>query len=425
MSFKYTPFSRKQLQLLTWWTENSPYFSYNGVIAEGAVRAGKTLVMSLSFVFWAMNRGNGLQYAICGKTVGSLERNVISALIECLLLRKYIVHRRGNRIIVSNGKVTNTFFLFGGKDERSQDLIQGITLAGVLLDEVALMPRSFVEQALARCSVAGSKYWFNCNPEGPMHWFYQEHVLMADEKKYIRIHFDLEDNPSLDESTILRYKTMFSGVFYRRFILGEWVAASGVIYDCFTEEKNTYTDDMDIPWQVRESYVTPWYSCDYGTFNPFVLLEGYYFQGTLYITNEWQYDGRKALRQKSDIEYVDDFKNFKKDRYKACIIDPSASSFIAAMSRNGEKPVKANNDVFPGISKVYQMMQSGRIKINKRNCSGLIKELGMYIWNEKNALMHGKEEPVKQYDHFCDALRYLVMKVVMDFDAFGVDVHGH
>lgn len=418
MSFKYKPFSRKQLQLLTWWTENSPYFSYNGIIAEGAVRAGKTIVMSLSFVFWAMNRGSGYQYALCGKTVGSLERNVINTLVECLLLRGYIVRRREGKIIVSNGKNINYFFLFGGKDERSQDLIQGITLAGVLLDEVALMPRSFVEQALARCSVDGSKYWFNCNPEGPMHWFYQEHVLLAEERKYVRIHFDLEDNPSLTKATIERYKMMFTGVFYRRFILGEWVAASGVIYDCFTEEKNTYDNDMDIPWQVRESYVAPWYGCDYGTFNPFVLLEGHYYNGILYITNEFGYDGRKSRRQKTDVEYVEDFKNFKKDRYKACVIDPSASSFIAAMNRNGEKTYKADNEVYAGIRKVYQLLNTGRILINRKKCTGLIKELGMYIWNEKRGLEYGKEEPVKQNDHYCDALRYLANAVFRDYDVF-------
>ena len=419
MAFKYKAFSEKQLKLLTWWADSSPFSAFNGVIAEGAVRAGKTIIMGISFIVWAMNRGNKIQYALCGKTVGSVDRNLITPLIECLVMRGYKVSRRDNKITINNGKNINYFFVFGGRDERSQDLIQGITLGGVLLDEVALMPRSFVEQALARCSVEGSKYWFNCNPEGPNHWFYQEHILKAKENKYVRIHFDLEDNPSLTRETIERYKTMFAGVFYRRFILGEWVAADGLIYDCFDSERNVYKmGDQSIPWQVRENYIAPWYSCDYGTYNPFVLLEGYYFNGVLYIENSYGYDGRKSRRQKSDIEYVNDFKAFKKENYRACIIDPSASSFIAAMTRNGERTFKADNDVYPGIMKVYRMLREGRIKINKDNCDGLIRELGMYSWDDKKALVGGREEPVKQNDHYCDALRYLVMAVVRDFDSF-------
>ncbi|MEI3141574.1 MAG: terminase family protein [Lawsonibacter sp.] len=129
----------------------------------------------------------------------------------------------------------NTFYLFGGKDEGSAALIQGLTLAGALLDEVALMPRSFVEQAAARCSVSGSRLWFSCNPESPAHWFYQEWILKAEEKGVLRIPFSMEDNPGLSPQMLERYRTMFQGTFYRRFVLGEWVAAEGLVYDFFDE----------------------------------------------------------------------------------------------------------------------------------------------------------------------------------------------
>ena len=420
MGFKYTTFSKKQLQLMTWWVPNSPHKNKVGVIAEGAVRSGKTLVCSISFVFWGMQKGSGLQFAICGKTIGSLERNLINQLIECVRLRGYRVSRRENCLTISDGKNTNRFYLFGGRDERSQDLVQGITLAGCLLDEVALMPRSFVEQVLARCSVDGSKYWFNCNPEGPNHWFYQEHVLQSDEKGYLRIHFNLEDNPSLTEEVISRYHRMFTGVFYRRFILGEWTAASGVIYDCFTYDNNTYQiGDKQIPWQIREGNVMPFYGCDYGTYNPCVFLEAYYFRGVLYIENEYQYDGRRSMRQKTDLEYTRDFQIFRKDHYRAIIVDPSASSFITSLVKNGEKVMKAKNEVYPGIQKTYRMLNEGAIKINKDKCPGLIKEIGMYIWNQKRADTLGKEDPVKANDHFCDALRYIVSTIVPDYQSFG------
>ena len=418
MSFKYTTFSRKQLQLLTWWTQKSPHKNKVGVIGEGAVRSGKTLMMSLSFVFWSMQKGSGINYALCGKTIGSLERNLVKQLLDCIRLRGYRYKRKENCITISNGSNTNYYYLFGGRDERSQDLIQGITLGGVLLDEVALMPRSFVEQSLARCSVTGSKFWFNCNPEGPNHWFYQEHVLRSNELGYVRIHFNLEDNPSLDEDTIERYHRMFTGVFYKRFILGEWVAASGVIYDCITD-KNFYDNKYEgIPWQLKEGNTTPWYSCDYGTFNPTVFLEGFYISGVLYIENEYYYDGRKMLKQKTDMEYVNDFKGFRKERYKSIIVDPSASSFITSLVYNNELVKKANNDVIPGIQKTYRMFSAEKIRINKDNCPNLVKELGMYIWNEKRADSVGLDEPVKAFDHTCDALRYMVQTVIPDFYTF-------
>lgn len=171
--FHFQPFSRKQRKVLNWWTETSPVKDYDGIIADGAIRSGKTVSMSLSFVLWAMSTFNGQNFAMCGKTIGSFRRNVLFWLKLMLKSRGYRVtdHRADNLVIVSRGSVENNFYIFGGKDERSQDLIQGITLAGVFFDEVALMPESFVNQATGRCSVDSSKYWFNCNPDGPYHWF--------------------------------------------------------------------------------------------------------------------------------------------------------------------------------------------------------------------------------------------------------------
>ena len=147
--FHFQPFSRKQRQVLNWWTEESPVKDCDGIIADGAIRSGKTVSMSLSFVLWAMSSFQGQNFAMCGKTIGSFRRNVLFWLKLMLKSRGYRVsdHRSDNLVVISKGDVENYFYIFGGKDERSQDLIQGITLAGVFFDEVALMPESFVNQA--------------------------------------------------------------------------------------------------------------------------------------------------------------------------------------------------------------------------------------------------------------------------------------
>lgn len=240
--FKFSPFSIKQKMVLEWWMEGSPYKDKDGIIADGSIRSGKTTVMSFSFVMWAMENFEDENFAMCGKTIQSLRRNVIQQLKKVLKSRKYAVeeHRSENYIVVRNGEIENTFYLFGGKDEGSQDLIQGITLAGVFFDEVALMPESFVNQATGRCSVDESKYWFNCNPEGPDHYFYLEWVKKIKEKNLIRIHFTMEDNPSLARNIIERYMRMYTGVFYDRFILGLWVLASGIIFRKFAENNEPY-----------------------------------------------------------------------------------------------------------------------------------------------------------------------------------------
>ena len=228
-------FSAKQKTAMTWWA-NPRYQEYDAIICDGAVRSGKTLSMGMGFFLWAMRRFSGEQFALCGKTIVSLRRNVLHEILpKVTALGFHCEEKRSeNLVIVRSGGRENRFYLFGGYDEGSAALIQGVTLAGVLFDEAALMPRSFVEQASARCSVSGSKLWFNCNPEGPMHWFYREWILRAEERGALYLHFTMDDNPSLSPRIRARYEKAYSGTFYRRFILGEWTAAKGLIYDFFT-----------------------------------------------------------------------------------------------------------------------------------------------------------------------------------------------
>lgn len=245
--FKFEPFSSKQKKVLTWWHEDSPVKDKDGIICDGAIRSGKTSATSLSFVMWAMACFNEQKFAMCGKTIGSFRRNVLSDLKAMLNGRGYIIteYRTDNLMIVSKGQTENHFYFFGGKDERSQDLIQGITLAGLFLDEVPLMPRSFVEQAIARCSVEGSKHWFNGNPEGPDHYFKLEFIDKRKELNYLRLHFTMDDNLSLAEEIKARYRRQHSGVFFDRFILGLWVVATGIIFRKFADDPEKWLIDRE------------------------------------------------------------------------------------------------------------------------------------------------------------------------------------
>ena len=417
MSIKYVAFSKKQLQLLTWWTNESPYHDLNGVIAEGAIRAGKTIIMGLSFILWSMQKSSDINYAICGKTVASTRRNIIEPLIEMLKQRKFkVIDRKteGKLIVIKNNN-KNTYYIFGGKDEGSASLIQGITLGGVLFDEVALMPRSFVEQAMARCSVNGSKYWFNCNPEGPQHWFYVEHILKWKERKYIRIHFCLEDNPSLSKERIDNYKSLYTGIFYKRFILGEWAFADGIVYDMITDENFYYNSNREsvVPIKIIENDIKPYYGVDFGTANPQVYLEVYKYvdyakkEMCFYVENEYYWNSRKKLMQKTPDEYVSDFNNWCKE-FSCLIIDPSATPLKAAHRKYGHNVINAKNNVEEGIIGLSTLFANKMIKINKDNCPNLCAELCLYRWNEKK-LNNGVEEVLKENDHCCDALRYAIM----------------
>lgn len=392
-------FSEKQRAILRF-----PYTKYTALICDGAVRSGKTSVMSLSFFLWAMGNFNGYSFAYCGKSVGAVERNIVTPLLGLTYLREYfeVQYNRGDHVITARrGNVENRFYLFGGRDESSYTLIQGITLAGVMLDEVALMPRSFVEQALARCSVEGAKFWFNCNPENPRHWFREEWILKAPEHNALHLHFTMEDNPSLSEETRERYRTMYSGVFYQRYVLGLWVMAEGIIYDMFDQTANTYREGpVDMRFRCPRCLAV-----DYGTTNPCVFLEIFDDDGITRVEREYRWDSRKERRQKTDEEYADDLMEFM-GGHCPVFVDPSAASFIAALERRGVYVIAADNNVLDGIRKTGNLIQRRRLLVNE-TCVGLLDELGTYRWDDK-AAMRGEEKPVKECDHAPDALRYYV-----------------
>lgn len=413
--FKFQPFSRKQRKIFTWWADSSPVKDAAGIIADGAIRSGKTVSMSLSFVMWAMARYDGQNFIMAGKTISSFKRNVLQNLKLMLTSRGYhwIYHISGdfpNMLEISRNGRTNYFYIFGGKDEGSQDLVQGITAAGAFFDEVALMPESFVNQATARCSVEGSIWWFNCNPAGPMHWFKLNWIDKRKKKRLLYLHFTMDDNLSLSEKVKERYRSMYVGVFYLRYIKGLWAVAEGLIYTMFTDT-NLYSDEERPP--ALKNIASKCITVDYGTTNPCVFLEVWDDGETLWIDREYRWDSRseEAQRtgnpQKTDAQYADDMETFmgpEDQDWCEIVIDPSAASFITELRTRGFYVTTADNEVLDGIRVVGSLLARRMIRIN-RKCKGLTGEMQSYVWDDK-AAERGEEKPVKQKDHGPDALRY-------------------
>lgn len=389
--------SPKQAKILAF-----SYSKYDALICDGAVRSGKTSIMMWAFVRWAMENFSGQRFGVCGRTVDSCTKNIIVPFTAMSLAKEsYIIHwRRGDKVMeVRRGAVTNYFEVFGGKDESSYTLIQGRTLAGVLLDEVVLMPRSFVEQALTRCSVDGAKLWFSCNPGSPQHWFYLEWIKRHKERNALYLHFEMTDNPGLSEKTLERYQNMFTGVFYDRYIRGLWVLAEGLVYD-FGEEN--IVDDVP---ESGEYYI----SCDYGTLNPFSAGLWCWDGKTATRIREYYYSGREEHRNKTDEEYYTELEKLVGELpVISVIVDPSAASFIEVIKRHGKFKVrKAVNDVLPGIATTARCLRSGALKIH-RSCKDAIREFGLYRWDEKST----EDRPIKENDHAMDDTRYFAMTVL-------------
>lgn len=423
--FKFQPFSKKQKKVLYWWRH--PEFSKNDiVIADGSIRSGKTISMETSFMQWSQEMFSGETFIIAGKSIGSLKRNVILPLLQILEAWgwKYNYNMSDNYIEVGS----NVYFLFGANNEASFKILQGLTAAGALADEVALFPASFFNQMVGRCSVKNSKIFCNCNPDNPYHYFKLEYIDKAKEKKILYLHFTLNDNLTLSQEIKDRYKRMFTGVFFKRYVLGLWVIAEGIIYDMFSEKIHV-VDCSHI--KFSKFYI----SCDYGTYNALSFgLWGFNpFDEIWYKYKNYYYSGKETGKQKEDSQYYIDLESFivdnitkerflgnipdeiikekKENEYiikkflSGIVIDPSASSFIATIRNDGKYHIiKAENDVLEGIRNMSTALATNMIKFDK-SCTDSIREKYSYKWDDK-ACERGEDKPVKQFDHCCDEERY-------------------
>lgn len=389
------------------WAHLTKFKNRKAIICDGSVRSGKTVSMILGFVHWAMRFFDGKNFGICGKTISSTERNIILPLLNMPDITDYYslqyIRGENKRIIIRSGSHTNTFFIFGGKDESSYTLVQGITLSGVLFDEVALMPKSFVDQAVARTlSEPEARYWFNCNPESAEHWFYKEWICNTRQKKALHLHFTMQDNPILSPEQIADAERLYTGVFYNRYIKGLWCVAEGLIYPMFDKAVHV----KSLPHPQGEWYV----SVDYGTLNAFSAGLWCYDGTTAYRVAEYYYSGREQKRQRTNTQYLQSIQQLTAGKsISAVIVDPTAASFIAELRQAGFLVRKGKNDVVEGIRRTAAALEQGKLLFSP-DCKNSFREFALYRWDESSS----QDRPIKENDHAMDDIRYFVSTILRE-----------
>ena len=391
-----------------------PYSDYDVCIAEGAVRSGKTMFSAISFIDWAMKTYNECNFAICGFTVKSVERNVILEYQKLSYTQsKYDIkiNHSDSVMIVRHGSTINKFYIFGGGTERSYETVQGLTLAGALIDEVVLLRESFVNQVLTRLSIEGNKVFFTCNPASQQNWFYKRWIKREGEFesdiKILRLHFTLDDNPGLDDVVYKQLKSRWTkkSTHYKWYILGEWVSPEGLVYDNFDAKKNVA---KRIPQSGGRYYV----SVDYGITNPFAALLWRVDKDKAYIVDEVYIDSKQSEKRYTDEELYEFMAEMIGDRQiYEIIIDPSATSFKETIKRKRRYRVKnANNEVLAGIATTYSMLSNGLIKVSDKCEKGVLTEIYLYSWDENGK--NERETVRKENDHAMDAMRYFAHTVL-------------
>lgn len=363
-------------------------------IWEGSVRSGKTFASILKFLK-ELKEGPAGNAMIIGVSRDSIQRNIILEI--CGILGLTPPTPKATQMNIFNRLV----FIVGANDERAQRRIQGSTLALAYVDEITLIPQGFFKMLLSRLSVSGAQLFGTCNPDSPFHWLKTD-FLDKEGLNLTKWKFTLEDNPSLTEDYIKNLKAEYSGLWYKRYIEGDWVLAEGTVYDFFDESDHI----INLPPGPAEYYII---GMDYGTHNPtaFTMI-GYNrkFYPNIWLEKEYYYDSKKYNRQKTDTDYVEDLKDFIGNRIiRAIYIDPSAASLKAEMQRQGISNIyDSDNDILNGIRFQSKLMANGTFKICK-NCVNTIREFQTYRWDEKVSLK-GEDKPIKENDHALDSLRY-------------------
>lgn len=375
----------------------------------GAVRSGKTIASLLRWLIYVADAPRGGQLLVGGKTFDTVARNVFGPLMDPAVTgpaAKLVRYTRGAPTASILGRQVE---IITANDSRAEARLRGMTCAGAYVDEATLVPEAYWTQLLARLSVPGAQLFATTNPDGPAHWLRKRFLRRAGELDLRWWHFTLEDNPFLDPAYVESLKREYVGLWYRRFILGEWCLAEGAIYDMWDPDRHV----IDLIPQMWKWIAT---GVDYGTTNPFhAVLLGLHPSGTIYVTSEWRYDSKTARRSLTDVEYsarlrqwLDGYRppGTRADgvRPQALVVDPSAASFIQQLWRDGWSPEPANNEVTDGIRTVSSLLAAGKLKVH-RSCKHLIDEFPGYSWDEKKA-QRGVDAPLKVDDHGLDALRY-------------------
>ncbi|WP_318202953.1 PBSX family phage terminase large subunit [Streptomyces sp. SCL15-4] len=377
---------------------------------EGSVRSGKTIASLICWLAFVADAPAGGELVMVGRTRDSLYRNVIQPLTNPEIfgsLAKQIKYNPGAPIAHIMGRIVH---VLGANDAKAEPKVRGMTCSGAYVDEATTLPKTFFDQLLARCSVRGARLYTTTNPDNPAHWFRKEYLKRPAETGLRSWHFTLDDNPYLDPQYVAFLKTTYTGLFYRRNILGHWVQAEGAIYEAFDPERHVTADIPRIDRWLCDAI-------DYGTTNPYAdLLLGIGADQRLYVVSEYRWDSRAQRRKMTDAEY-----SLARRRWLAAvpqpttnvlgvqpewtIVDPSAASYIEQLHRDGVSGVTAaDNSVVDGIRTVSSLFAGDRLRIHP-SATGLIEEIPGYSWDD-DAAEKGEDKPIKQDDHSCDALRY-------------------
>lgn len=365
-------------------------------IFEGPVRAGKSFIALLRWIEFCRSGPPGA-LILCGKTDKTIKRNIIIPMQD--LVGSAVKYSIGKGEVQMYGR---TMYVVGANDDRSEAKIRGSEFAGALIDEFTVLPETFCKMLLSRLSIPGAQLFASTNPDSPFHWVKRDFIDRKEELNCKVFSFSIDDNPSLSEEYKADLKREYQGLWYKRYIEGLWVMAEGAVYDFFDEDIHV----IDYPKDSATEYII---GVDYGTTNPcvFVLIgTNPYSYPRIWCEQEYYYDSRKTLKQKSDYEYAQDLIKFIDYRdIKAIYIDPSAASFRQELRRCGVSNIRdAVNDVIPGIRYQGTLLSSGAYKICK-DCQETTKEYSTYVWDSK-AAERGEDKPVKQNDHAKDAERY-------------------
>lgn len=363
-------------------------------ILEGSVSSGKTWISLVLWAFWVRTMPENSLYMMCAKSLTALKRNCLLPLAELVGESNFTFS-----MAQKEGRLFGRRMLLeGANDARSESKIRGITLQGAYCDELTQFPRDFFTMLLSRNRKADAKIFATTNPDSPAHWLKTDYIDRAEELSLLDMKFTIDDNTTLDPDYIKNIKLEYTGIFYERFILGNWVLAEGLIYPMYQNVLEKPPDSVPDVWVL---------SVDYGTQNAFAGLLWGRYDGVWYAVDGYYYSGRDTKIQKTDDEYGKDLETFVRrytDRKINVVIDPSAASFIALLRKTKWANVrKADNAVLDGIRETATAMQKGLIKINPA-IKEWKKEAEGYVWDERSS----EEKPVKTNDHYMDSMRYFV-----------------
>lgn len=405
MSYKYSP---KQINVISSVLKGELGFVN---ILEGAVRSGKTFIANLGWALFVINSPHD-KFLMSGESTDSLYRNVIGDILFILGENRATYQesaKGGAQLIIRYNEMTKICYCRGGSKANDEGKIRGITIGGWYADEITLHHEAFVKQALSRMSLEGAKSIWTTNPDSPAHFVNTEYIEKAEEKKYKHWHFELDDNFALGKDYKDEIRKAYTGLFYKRFILGLWIMADGAIFDMWTKENEIKEEELPSGFKSNSRrYI----SIDYGTTNPMVFLDIWDNGDNILIPREYYYDSKEKMAQKTDKQYADDLVKFIGDDYPtAIILDPSAASFKAELRSRGLRVKDADNEVMDGIRMTSTIIAQRKIKVVASKCKKTIGDITSYVWDEK-AKLKGEEKPLKINDHGADALRYFVKTII-------------